>query len=65
VIQIQDFTLDEISLIMDTAARFETALASGGRLLNMAGKSLATLFYEPSTRTRLSFERAVSSWAGR
>ena len=49
---------------MDTAARFETVLANGGRLLNMAGKSLATLFYEPSTRTRLSFERAMQLLGG-
>jgi aspartate carbamoyltransferase catalytic subunit len=37
---------------------------SGGRLLNMAGKVLATLFYEPSTRTRLSFETAMLRMGG-
>ena len=64
VIRIQDFALEEINTVMDTAARFEAVLANGGRLLNMAGKSLATLFYEPSTRTRLSFERAMQLLGG-
>lgn len=64
VIRIQDFSLDEIAAIMDTAKRFETVLENGGRLLNMSGKGLATLFYEPSTRTRLSFERAMMMLGG-
>lgn len=64
VIRIQDFSLDEINTIMDTAKRFETVMQNGGRLLNMAGKGLATLFYEPSTRTRLSFERAMMMLGG-
>jgi aspartate carbamoyltransferase catalytic subunit len=59
VIRIQDFSLDEVNLIMETARHFEAVLQHGGRLTNMAGKGLATLFYEPSTRTRLSFERAM------
>ena len=64
VLRADQFTLDEIDLIMDTAARFETAVRAGGRLLNLAGKVLATLFYEPSTRTRLSFESAMLQLGG-
>jgi len=56
---------DEIALIMETAARFEGVMRAGGRLTNMAGKVLATLFYEPSTRTRLSFESAMLRLAAR
>jgi aspartate carbamoyltransferase len=64
ILRVEQFTLEEIALIMDTAARFESALQAGHRLLNMAGKVLATLFYEPSTRTRLSFETAMLRLGG-
>ena len=64
ILRADQFTLDEIELIMDTAARFEGVMRAGGRLLNMAGKVLATLFYEPSTQTRLSFETAMLQLGG-
>jgi len=64
ILRADQFTLDEIDLIMDTAARFEKVVRAGGRLANMAGKVLATLFYEPSTRTRLSFETAMLQLGG-
>jgi aspartate carbamoyltransferase len=56
---------DELSLILSTATRFQAALDAGGLLRNMEGRVLATLFYEPSTRTRLSFETAMHRLAGR
>jgi aspartate carbamoyltransferase len=56
---------DELSLIMSTASRFESVLDGGGLLRNMEGQVLATLFYEPSTRTRLSFETAMHRLGGR
>jgi aspartate carbamoyltransferase catalytic subunit len=58
ILRVEQFTQDEITLIMETAAQFESALQAGKRLTNMIGKVLATVFYEPSTRTRLSFETA-------
>ncbi len=64
ILRVEQFTSEEIALIMDTAARFESALQAGHRLSNMAGKVLATLFYEPSTRTRLSFETAMLRLGG-
>ncbi len=54
----------EIDLILSTASRFESVLKAGGRLGNMAGQVLATLFFEPSTRTRLSFEAAMLRLGG-
>lgn len=64
ILRADQFTLAEIALIMDTAARLERAMQTGNRLLNMTGKVLATLFYEPSTRTRLSFETAMLRLGG-
>ncbi len=64
VLRADQFTLEEVELIMATSARFEKVTQSGGRLLNMAGRVLATLFYEPSTRTRLSFETAMLRMGG-
>ena len=54
----------ELELILSTAARFESILEAGGRLTNMEGQVLATLFFEPSTRTRLSFETAMLRLGG-
>jgi aspartate carbamoyltransferase len=50
---------DEVALVLSTAARYERVLEGGGRVTDMEGQILATLFFEPSTRTRLSFEAAM------
>ena len=55
---------EELELILSTAARFERVLEAGGRLTNMEGQVLTTLFFEPSTRTRLSFETAMLRLGG-
>lgn len=54
----------ELELILSTASRFESALKTGDCLTNMQGQVLATLFFEPSTRTRLSFETAMLRLGG-
>lgn len=64
ILHVKDLKLEHISLIMEVAARFETVMSSGGRLTNMAGKILATLFFEPSTQTRLTFESAMLRLGG-
>jgi aspartate carbamoyltransferase len=64
ILRADQFTLDEIALIMQTTERFEGLMQTGDRLTNMSGKVLATLFYEPSTRTRLSFESAMLRLGG-
>ncbi len=64
VLHVKDLKLEQISLILETAARYETVMASGGRLTNMSGKVLATLFFEPSTQTRLTFETAMLRMGG-
>ncbi len=55
---------EELELILSTASRFESVLKAGERLANMEGRVLATLFFEPSTRTRLSFETAMLRLGG-
>jgi len=59
VISIRDFTADEILTILDYAKKFEVI-----KKPILQGKILATLFYEPSTRTKLSFESAMMSLGG-
>jgi len=64
VLTINQFTTDEVELILDVAARFDKALANKEKLSHMQGLVLATLFFEPSTRTRLSFETAMLRLGG-
>lgn len=61
LISINDFSKDEYLKIMQLAADFE---ANPNQEL-LKGKVIATLFFEPSTRTRLSFETAISRLGGR
>jgi aspartate carbamoyltransferase catalytic subunit len=61
LISINDYTKEEILRVLDLAEEFEENPSQ--RLLD--GKVVATLFFEPSTRTRLSFESAVNRLGGR
>jgi len=61
LISITDFTKQEYLRIMEMAAEFEKV--PNQDLLK--GKVVASLFFEPSTRTRLSFETAISRLGGR
>jgi aspartate carbamoyltransferase catalytic subunit len=60
VICIADLNNEEIEQIFDLADRVQQL--RGERIA--AGKIMATLFYEPSTRTRLSFESAMQRLGG-
>jgi aspartate carbamoyltransferase len=64
LVTIADLTRDEIGAVLDQTRQFESAVESGERLRLLDGKILATLFYEPSTRTRLSFESAMLRMGG-
>lgn len=64
VLSLEEFSLEEIILILETAEHFEEMVASQGRLSLLFHRILATLFYEPSTRTRLSFETAMQRLGG-
>ncbi|RPH32807.1 MAG: aspartate carbamoyltransferase [Bacteroidales bacterium] len=61
LVSIDDLSKEEIFRVLDLAEGFEKN--PNQRIL--VGKVVATLFYEPSTRTRLSFESAVNRLGGR
>ncbi len=61
LISITDFSKDDYLKIMELAAEFEKE--PNQDLLK--GKVVASLFFEPSTRTRLSFETAITRLGGR
>ena len=61
---IGDLSKEEIVLILEQAARFEDWCQEEPKLDLLHGRVLATLFYEPSTRTRLSFEAAMHRLGG-
>ena len=61
LVSISDYSKDEILSILESAAGFE---ANPNRK-TLDGKVIATLFFEPSTRTRLSFETAVVRLGGK
>ncbi len=62
LIDILDFSTEELDRLMDTAADIIANPASYADACH--GKKLATLFFEPSTRTRLSFEAAMLELGG-
>ena len=62
LIDIMDFDVSEIEDLIATA---EDIIANPSKYSERCkGKKLATLFYEPSTRTRLSFESAMLGLGG-
>ena len=62
VIDVPDLTPEELEALMDTA---EDIIARPEKYSEAChGKKLATLFFEPSTRTRLSFEAAMYELGG-
>ncbi len=60
LVSINDYTKEEYIEILDLAEKFEDNPVQN----LLKGKVVATLFFEPSTRTRLSFESAVSRLGG-
>lgn len=62
VIDITDLTKEEIDRLMDTANDIINDPEKYAHIC--AGKKLATLFFEPSTRTRMSFEAAMYELGG-
>lgn len=61
LVSIDDLSTDEMVSILDLAEEFEKQPSQ----TLLEGKVIATLFFEPSTRTRLSFESAISRLGGK
>lgn len=61
IVSIRDFSKAEILDIVDKALEVK----AGRHADALAGRLLATLFFEPSTRTRLSFEAAMAGMGGK
>ena len=62
LIDITDFSVAELAQLLDTACDISEHPEKYAEACH--GKKLATLFYEPSTRTRLSFEAAMLELGG-
>jgi len=62
IISIKEFSHEEIDHVLDTTELMEPLAKMGSDMLR--GRILATLFFEPSTRTKLSFETAMYRLGG-
>lgn len=62
ILDLDDFTPDEIELVFHIADAMQEVLSRPiKKVPTLRGKTITTLFYEPSTRTRLSFELAAKN----
>lgn len=60
VLSLADFTVDEYDAVLQTAASFREVLSRRTKKVpTLQGQMVANLFFEPSTRTRSSFELAA------
>lgn len=64
VVSIKDFSVDEIDCVLEVAKEMTSILESGKADNRLEGKVLANLFFEPSTRTMLSFDTAMKRLGG-
>lgn len=65
VVSIRDFSREQIEHVLKVAEKMVPVAKGEKRNASLEGKVLGSLFYEPSTRTRLSFEAAMSRLGGR
>lgn len=64
IVSIHDFSKEEIEFILNYANKFVQIARGESQATPLTGKVLSTLFFEPSTRTRLSFESAMKRLGG-
>ncbi|RJS88166.1 aspartate carbamoyltransferase [Candidatus Bathyarchaeota archaeon] len=62
IVSIRSFTREEIDYILEVSRSIEPLVEKGSNMLR--GKVLAELFFEPSTRTMLSFQTAMYKLGG-
>lgn len=64
IVSVDDISNEDMTELFDLSSRMQDAIQNGRSLTNLNGKVMATLFFEPSTRTRLSFESAMNRLGG-
>jgi len=64
IISIKDFEREDIEYILDEAAKLEDIAQSKEVSRELKGKLLGLMFFEPSTRTKISFETAMKRLSG-
>ncbi len=64
IISIKDFDREDIEYILDEAVKLEDIAKSKEICEDLKGKILGCMFFEPSTRTRLSFEASMKRLGG-
>ncbi|RLI88699.1 MAG: aspartate carbamoyltransferase [Archaeoglobales archaeon] len=64
LISIDDLSKEDIIYILDRAEEYEEIARGKGMSRILEGKILANVFFEPSTRTRMSFEAAMKRLGG-
>ncbi len=60
----QDWSVDELNRALDLAVDFKAKRAAGEATLVLSGKTLYMIFFDPSTRTRNSFETGITQLGG-
>src|SRR5215469_13654580 len=62
VLDLDDFSVDEVETVLETATRMKDVLQRPiKKVPTLRGKTMVTLFYEASTRTRVGFEVAAKA----
>ena len=64
IISIKDFEREDIEYILDEASKLEDVAKSRAISEELKGKMLGLMFFEPSTRTKLSFETSIKRLGG-
>ena len=64
IISIKDFEREDIDYLLDEAAKLENIAKSKEVSEELKGKILGLMFFDPSTRTKLSFETAIKRLGG-
>ncbi|HIH01045.1 TPA: aspartate carbamoyltransferase [Thermoplasmata archaeon] len=65
IVSIRDFSREQIEHVLNVAEKMVPVAKGEQGSTALEGKVLGSLFYEPSTRTRLSFEAAMTRLGGR
>lgn len=64
VLEVKQFDRETLEVLFERTDEIKSGAEKGQRNTRLGGKILATIFFEPSTRTRLSFESAMARLGG-